>query len=435
VVINGTTTTGGDGDEEALTFSAEDEQTTTKKFSKITYVSWSNSDNPSEGPGEGSASGTSARIGTTTKGEDIMDEQECGTRVDGGWLSLVGVDSDNTLKVYVWDNGWGIRDQVSSHYIYTDEGDTAGLVDWDTTWDWSTSPYVNAHDAGPFGDGRNIKIEYVPAYDQYSTNEQLLLEGIPTLNSTLTVSYTLSNLFNDGTNTEVDSAFKVRIKSAISAAAKGTLAAIEAAVLAVSGIEGVVVDDHSTDPTIDIGEVHVFAWTGSGLLDAGTRSLVSDAVNDTRAAGVKPVVQSPIPIYLAVQVTVKVDKLSTSSLSTVETNVESAIESFIDGLGINQVVYKTALIEAIEADVDVKYISLDTLVVYGYDTDQSTAVSQEAPYASSPYWGFAEAADASHQLWSSNGNIIFVNSGYVLRPDTEGTGTGNEEIKVTAEYE
>jgi uncharacterized phage protein gp47/JayE len=436
VVINGTTTTGGDGDEEALTFSAEDEQTTTKKFSKITYVSWSNSDNPSEGPGEGSASGTSARIGTTTKGEDIMDEQECGTRVDGGWLSLVGVDSDNTLKVYVWDNGWGIRDQVSSHYIYTDEGDTAGLVDWDTTWDWSTSPYVNAHDAGPFGDGRNIKIEYVPAYDQYSTNdEQLLLEGIPTLNSTLTVSYTLSNLFNDGTNTEVDSAFKVRIKSAISAAAKGTLAAIEAAVLAVSGIEGVVVDDHSTDPTIDIGEVHVFAWTGSGLLDAGTRSLVSDAVNDTRAAGVKPVVQSPIPIYLAVQVTVKVDKLSTSSLSTVETNVESAIESFIDGLGINQVVYKTALIEAIEADVDVKYISLDTLVVYGYDTDQSTAVSQEAPYASSPYWGFAEAADASHQLWSSNGNIIFVNSGYVLRPDTEGTGTGNEEIEVTAEYE
>lgn len=435
VVVHGVTTTGGSGDEEALTFSAEAENTTTKKFSKIDYVSWSNSDNPSEGPGEGVASSTSARLGTTTKGEDIMDEQECGTRVDGGWLSVAGVDSDNTLKVYVWDNGWGIRDQANSHYTYTDEGNLAGLVDWGSTWDWTTSPYVNSYDAGPFSDGRNIKIEYVPTYDQYTTTgNQLLLEGVLTLNSTLTTSYTWSNLFDNGTNTEVDSAYRTRIRSAVSAAAKGTLSAIEAAVLAISGIEGVVVNDHSTDPTIDVGEVHVFAWTASGLLDAGTRSLVAEAVNETRAAGVKPVVQSPTPIYLAVQVTIKVDKLSTSSLATVETNVESAIEAFISGLGINAPLYKTTLIEAIEDDVDVKYISLDTLKVYGHDTDESTAVSQESPYSSTPYWSFAQTADGSHQLWSSNGNIIYVNSGYVLRADTDSTGTSNKAIEVTAEY-
>lgn len=435
VVIHGTTTTGGEEDQEALVFgtgSTDYESTTTKKFSKILYVTWANADNPTYGPGEGSQSSTYARLGTTTKAEDLMEESKCGTRVDSGILSLVGVDSDTTLKVYVWDSGWSIRTQSSTHYTYTDTGTDAGIVDWGSVWDFDNAPYKNEYDAGPNEDGRNIKIEYVPAYGQYLTEgNQLKLEGAPTTGSLLTLSYTWSNDYITGADTEKDDPYRIRIRTSIASSAKGTLAAIASSVLAVDGIEGVVVDDHSTDPTIDIGEVHIFAWTRTGLLDAGTRSLVSDAVEDTRAAGVKPVVSSPTPIYLAIEMTVRVEKTAVSSLSTVETDVESAISIFVSNLGINTLMYKSDLIRAVEAITDVKYVKLDTIVVKGYDTSTSTDVSQESPYSSSPYWWFDETAGGGDP-WSDDGNTIFLNTGYVFRPDTDSTGT---EIDVTAEYD
>lgn len=435
VVIHGTTTTGGVDDEEALTFDSgvpDYEQTTSKNFTKIDYVSFANANNPSEGFGEGSAATTYVRIGTTTKGSDLMGQSQCGTRVDGSYLSLIGVDSDNTLKVYVYDSGWVLHTQAAAEYTYSDSGSTAGMIDWSATWDWSTSPYVNEHDAGPFGDGRNIKIEYVPIVDEYSVSgSQLYLEGTPTNASTLTLSYTWANDFIDGANTELDAAYRTRIKASIASAAKSTLAAIEAAVLDIDGIEGVVVDDYSTDPTIDIGEVHVFAWTSTGLLDGGTRSLVAAAVNETRAAGVKPVVQSPTPIYIAIQVTVKVPTTSTRTLTAIKADADSAVQAYVNGLGINREMYKSELIQALEAISEVQYVDVSSLKVWGYDNDTATTVSQEAPYTTTPYWYFDEGVT---QDWSNNGNIIYINSGYVFRADTDSEGASNEAIDITVEY-
>ena len=438
-VIHGTTTTGGEDDECVLTFSSDTQKDTgSTKFSRIDYVTFANSDNPSEGIGEGTASSITVKIGVTSGGTEIMGSSACGTRVDGGWLSVVGIDSDDTLKVYVWNNGWSLHTQAqpSNNFSYTDEGDNAGLIDWGSTWDWSTSPYVNHYDAGPFGDGRNIRIDYVPKFGQYSTDGAYLsLEGAPPVDSTIVVSYTWSNDFSDGSDTEDDDSYRNRIMSALSSSAKGTLEAIRSAVLDVDGVVGVEVDDHSTDPSIPIGEVHVYAWTSTGLLDAGTRSKVSDAVNETRAAGVKPIVRSPTPIYIAVEVTVKADSSSSRSLDDIEDDAESAIADYINRLGINTPMYKSDLIDVIEGVSGVKYVDISSLKVYGYDTATATAVSQEQPYSSSPYWSFAESSDATHQLWSNNGNIIYVNSGYVLRADTDSSGSNNKAITVTAEYE
>ena len=436
VVIHGTTTSGGSDDQEALVFDSsvpDYEKTTTKQFSRLDYITFANSNNPSEGFGEGTASATYVRIGTITKGSDIMDESQCGTRVDGGYLSMIGVDSDNTLKVYVYDNGWVLHDQSSSDYTYTDSGSTAGLIDWESKWDWSTTPYINDHAAGPFNDGRNIKIEYVPIETEYSTNNnQLILEGAPTNGSTVTVSYTWSNEFSDGTNTEDDDSYRRRIKNAVASAAKATMTAIESAVLAIDNIEGVVVDDYSTDPTISIGEVHVFAWTDTGLLDDGTRSLVAEAVNEARAAGVKPIVQSPTPIYIAIQVTVKVPTSASRTLSAIKTDADAAVVDYINGLGINRAMYKSELIDAIEAVSEVQYVDVSTLKVWGYDTASSTTVSTVSPYTNSPNWYFDEGTT---QDWSNNGNIIYINSGYVFRADTDDDGGGNNKaIDVTVEY-
>jgi len=438
VIVHGTTATGGIEDQEALVFDSgvpDYEQVTTKQFSKIDYVTFSNANNPSYGFGETGAISTYVRLGTTTKGYDLMDESQCGTRVDGGYLSLIGVDSDTTLKVYVYDSGWSLHTQAASEYTYTDEGSTAGLIDFGVTWDWSTSPYVNEHDAGPFGDGRNIMIEYVPIYTEYSVSDvQLLLEGMPPTGSILTLSYTWDNSFITGSNTELDSAYRRRISSSISSSAKGTLDAIESAVLAIDNIEGVVVDDYSTDPTINIGEVHIFAWTNTGLLDGGTRALVTKAVNDTRAAGVKPVILAPTPIYIAIQAIVVVSTGISRTLATIQTDVEDAVIDYINGLGINRAMYKSELIDIMESVSEVRYVDMSSLEVYGYDTDTSTTVSHEAPYNTSPYWYFDNGTPPT-QDWSTNGNIIYVNSGYVLRADTnDDDGGGNEAISITVEY-
>lgn len=441
VIIYGNTTTGGEDDSETLTFSTSYEETTIKSFSKITHVVWSNTDSPENGPGESPATTTYTRIGTTTKGNNIMDDSKCGARVDSGYLSLVGVDSDTTLKVYVWNNGWVLKSQEGGHYIYTDEGMTAGIVDWrDATigniWDWSTPPYVNSYDGGPFVDGRNVRIEYVPKDDQYTTDDiQLLLEGSITADAILTVSYTWTNEFIDGSNTETDDTFRERAPAALITSAKATLAAIENAVRSVPGIVGVTVKDGNIDRNIEEGEVHIFAWNSSGLLDSATRSLVAITVNETRAAGIKPIVQSPTPIYIVIEVTIKMERSSSYTQAFVQTSAETAVSSYINGLGINVPMYKSDLLDTI-IDVDgVRYVDISTLKVYGYNTSTATSVSQESPYATSPYWSFAEVADGSHREWSSSGNIIYVSSGTVLRADTNDDGVSNPAIDITVEYE
>ncbi|MBD3405040.1 MAG: hypothetical protein GF411_02755 [Candidatus Lokiarchaeota archaeon] len=436
IIVHGTTTTGGIDDEEALVFDSsvpDYEKSTSKEFSRIDYITCSNANNPAEGFGEGSASSTYLRVGTTTKGSDLMGISQCGTRVDSGFLSLIGIDSDTTLKVYVYDSGWTLKTQADSHYSYSSTGTNAGMIDWGSTWDWSTSPYVNDHAAGPFTDGRNIMIEYVPITSEYSVNnDQLSLEGAPTNSSVLSLSYTWQNTFTDGSDIESDTAFRRRIKTAISSSAKGTLSAIESAVLDVDNVEGVVVSDYSTDPTIDIGEVHVFAWTNTGLLDGGTRSLVADAVRDTRAAGVKPVVQSPTPIYIAIHVTVKVDSSISRTTTAVKEDIEDAIVSYINGLGINRAMYKSELLNIIEGISEVAYVDVSTLEVWGYNTNTSTTVSTVTPYTTSPYWYFDEGTT---QDWSASGNVIYVNSGYVLRADTDDSdSSSNKAIDVTVEY-
>lgn len=435
VIIHGDTTMGGEDDEEALIFDADTLQTTVKKFTKISYIMFSNTNNPSEGFGEGSASSLYARVGTTVDDDAFMEASQCGTRVDGGHLSLVGVDSDTTLKVYVhvYNSGWVLHDQADSDYIYTDTGTTAGVIDLSAIWVWDTPPYENLYNAGPFGDGRNIKIEYVPTVEQYTVSgSQLGLEGTPTLGSTLTVSYTWDNEFVDGSNTEIDIDYRSRIRTSISSSAKSTLQAIANAVLDVDNVVGVVVDDHSTDPSIDVGEVHVFAWTSSGIMDSGTRSLVALAVNDTRAAGVKPIVQSPISIYIAIEASVKVPTSSSRTRTTIKADLDTAVTSYVNGLGINQVMYKSELVQVMESISEVRYVDIKSIEVWGYDSDTATAVSQVAPYTSTPYWHFESVT----QDWSGDGNIIYINSGYVFRADIEDTDEGNNKaINISVEYE
>ncbi|HKP87314.1 MAG TPA: baseplate J/gp47 family protein [Blastocatellia bacterium] len=82
-----------------------------------------------------------------------------------------------------------------------------------------------------------------------------------------------------GMEAEPDDLLRERAKHALERAGNATLNAIKFAVLDVDGVQGVEVLDHQTDDAIPLGEVRV-------RFSGGDREKVSEAVEQTRAAGI-----------------------------------------------------------------------------------------------------------------------------------------------------
>ena len=348
--------------------------------------------------------------------EVYIDEESCGARVDSGFLILR--DDGNDLEVYLDTGSWTLQ-TITTDYTVTNPvfgGLTWTLIDW---VGWSTGDKVN--------DGTlNIKYEYVPHADWYAlSGASLELEGAPRSGSYLEVDYTWNNPFEDGADTESDDNYRERIKTGTTAGAKGTLDAIRATVLAVDGIVGATVDDHSTDGTISVGEVQVYAWTQSGILTEAKKSQVTDAVNDSRAAGVKPYIYGPDPIYIAIEADVKVLSNSGYVLVDVETSCEDALELWLSAFEIGEDIMESELISILEAIAGVEYVDVDSIVMKGFDSLGDTSVSIRDPHTGGWSW-----TAGTH--W----NIAAAATGTIVKADTDQTGgSGNAYyIDVTAAY-
>ena len=239
------------------------------------------------------------------------------------------------------------------------------------------------------------------------------------------VDYTFDNTIQDGSDTEEDEPYKTRIKSGITASAKGTISAIEAAVLEVDDIVGVTVDDHSTDVSIGVGYIRVFAWPASGLLSAAQKSEVEAVVDATRAAGISATVSSPVPLYFAIAIDVYVASDSGYDTTTVAIACESAISTWLSSHSISQNLRKSSLISTLNAVTGVHFVDIDTLAVDAYEQLAGASVSQIAPYDSGAYWSWTGGT------WpDGSGNIIIIPTGYIAKPDT----TAPNIIDVTAAY-
>jgi uncharacterized phage protein gp47/JayE len=261
--------------------------------------------------------------------------------------------------------------------------------------------------------------------EQYAVSGTVLETVKPLADgSWLEVDYEWDNNFADGANVESDDVYRDRIKAGITAAAKGTLAAIRSAVLSVTGISGCTVDDYSTDTSIESGNVEIFAWSSAGVLSTAKKSEVIAAVEDVRAAGIQITVSGPIPVYVAIGMTVYVPEDQGYVLSTIEDDVESAITDWLNAFTVGQDIKESELVGLVEDVTGVSYVDLTSITVEGYDDPTDSSVSQYPPHDSSPYWDFDSATGG----W----NVIQVNSGYIVKPDTTATGTA---ISVTAEYE
>ena len=141
---------------------------------------------------------------------------------------------------------------------------------------------------------------------------------------------------------------------------------------------------------------------------------------------------APAPLS-PIQVTVKVPTTVSRTLVAIKADLDDAVAEYVNGLEINRSMYKSELIDVMEAISEVRYVDVSSIKVWGYDSDIATTVSQESPYTSSPYWYFDEGTT---QEWSNSGNIIYISSGYVFRADTnDDDDVDNKAIDITVEYE
>ena len=95
----------------------------------------------------------------------------------------------------------------------------------------------------------------------------------------------------DGRPAEDDDQLRLRAKFHLERLGNATLNALKFAILEIAGIEGVTVIDHNSDPAIPLGEVHV-SYSG------GDEAEVRRIVEETRAAGIKPVYRRISPILI-----------------------------------------------------------------------------------------------------------------------------------------
>lgn len=399
---------------ETLTFDGTtSNETTTNSFDRIFYITIVKSG------GGGLEANRYLHLAddiiTGPPSEVYIDEESCGGRVDSGFLILRHI---SDLKVYLNTGTWTLQTITTDYTVSnpTFGGLTWTLIDWVS---WKTGSKVN--------DGtQNVKYEYVPHSDWYALiSDSLELEGAPRSASYLEVDYAWNNPFQDGADTEDDDTYRERIKTGASRAAKGTLGAIRAAVLAVDGIVGATVDDHSTDGSINVGEIYVYAWTQAGVLTEAKRSQVSDTVESSRAAGVKPYIYGPDPIYIAIEVDVKVLTGTGYTLADVEISCEDALEAWLDDFEIGSDIMESELISMLESVAGVEYIDVDSIVVKGFENLSDTTPSTREPHTGGWSW-----AAGTH--W----NIIGVATGSIVKPDTDQTGGSGScyYIDVTAAY-
>lgn len=362
---------------------------------------------------DGTYSIASVNSTTITVNETIADESSGPTII---------IKETTNITVYM-DTGSGWTEETDGDWTRQ-----TASVGYDTARTWmkyATGPsgWLTDHGTDESIGQKNVKLEYVPESDMHSVSgNSAEFEYPPASDSILKVDYTWENLFQDGADTETDDAYRSRIRSGVTASAKGTLDAIRSAVLAIDGVVGCTVDDHSTDATIDVGKIEVYAWGASGLLTAAKKAEVTTTVEESRAAGIQATVSSPTPMYFAVTITVYVASDSGYLTTTVETNCEAAISSWLSGHTISEDLKKSDLIATLEAISGVYFVDIDSITIKGYDQVTSANPSTDLPYDGG--WDWTDDWPDGSQ------NIIILPTGYIAKPDT----TSPNIIDVTASY-
>lgn len=144
-----------------------------------------------------------------------------------------------------------------------------------------------------------------------------------------------------GENQEEDPDFRERIRGFWNAARRGTLTAIEYGALQVPNVKSSSAVEALTPGNEPARVVNLYVADSSGVSSATLGNIVSQSLDDYRAAGIAVIVSTSTPQI--VQVTLKLSFKATTDTTTLTDKVISAIVEYINSLPVNGPLYRSEL--------------------------------------------------------------------------------------------
>lgn len=172
------------------------------------------------------------------------------------------------------------------------------------------------------------------------------IAGIDTVNN--------SAALTNGVNAESDAAFKARFVNFINSRSQGTPTAIAYAIQQVQqGLTWTILENQTANATYTPGTFVVTFDNGTGSPSSALIETVTAAVQSVRPIGSTAIVQGPSSVITA-NVALTVTVTSGSNATTITSEVQVAITSFINALGVGQTLpfYRIAQL-AFDADTNI----------------------------------------------------------------------------------
>lgn len=193
---------------------------------------------------------------------------------------------------------------------------------------------------------------------------------IDTINSIMIGIDTVTNAapIANGANQESDAAVRARFVLYLQSLSKATKAALQAAILSVSGVTrfNLVENKDIITAAEHLGYFFAVIDDGSGSPSPQLLQSVSSALDATRAFTVAYGVFSPSDINITISVNLKVN--ASASQTSVRNNVTTAINSYLEASGFGAFLPYTRLLEVIY-DADSNIINAHNLLVNGSTAD------------------------------------------------------------------
>jgi uncharacterized phage protein gp47/JayE len=165
----------------------------------------------------------------------------------------------------------------------------------------------------------------------------LLATGVPGIDSVTNVA-----VFSNGVDAETDDALKERFRSFIATRARATIAAVQEAISSVQqGLTDAIIENTLPNGQTRIGFFTVTIDDGSGAPTDALLASVAAAIDQVRPIGSTFSVRAPAVIFANVSMTI--DAAAGFSKATLQGNVSSAIQTYINGLGIGEKLSYTRL--------------------------------------------------------------------------------------------
>ena len=200
--------------------------------------------------------------------------------------------------------------------------------------------------------------------------------------------YKWNNHISGGGDEEVDDAFRIRGRSALQVAAKGTREALKNAILEIDGVSQCEVSDYNDDPNIAPGICHIFVLAFGFTVSPSLSDEIVAVVDDVRAAGVQARIFFPQVRYADFILNVVYDDslpdyVGETGQTTLRNIISSAIDDFAAKAKINDPLYFSELFGFLIKEVrglEAAYIDWDDATTpsisdddfdgtYAYDSD------------------------------------------------------------------